>query len=68
LTFGSLPSAGTTSTRPDGIAFSPSSSAPPRTVAACVGFVVTYCSPKLFDGPTTRASSTSTCMPSRASQ
>jgi hypothetical protein len=27
-----------------------------------------YCSPKLFDGPTTRASSTPTRMPSRDSQ
>jgi hypothetical protein len=35
---------------------------------ACVGLVVMNCSPKPFDGPTTRASSTSTRIPSRDSQ
>jgi hypothetical protein len=68
FTPGLLPSAGTTSTRPDGIAFSAVISVPPRGVAACAGLVVTNCSPKLLDGPTTRASSTSTRMPSRDSQ
>ena len=37
-------------------------------MAACVGLVVTNCSPKSLDGPTTRASSTCTRMPSRDSQ
>ena len=57
-----------TSTRPDGMAFSAVISVPPRMVLAWSGFVVTNCSPKLFDGPTTRASLTCTSMPSRDSQ
>jgi hypothetical protein len=63
-----LPSAGTTSIRPDGIAFSASSSVPPRNVSSWDGLDVTYCSPKLLEGPTTLASSTSTRIPSRDSQ
>jgi hypothetical protein len=46
------------------VAFSAVSSVPPRKLAFWSGLVVTYCSPKEVDGPTTRALPTSASIPS----